>query len=365
MDRALELAERGRYGVSPNPMVGAVVVQDGRLAGEGFHRRAGGPHAEVEALAAAGTRARNADLYVSLEPCVHHGRTPPCVEAIREAGIRRVVVAARDPNPLVRGRGLELLSRAGIAVSRADRERGERARRLNERFEVWITRGRPFVLAKWAATLDGKTATQGGASRWITGPSARRRGLLLREEYDAVLVGAGTVLADDPRLTRRLRKNRTGRHRRIVLDGRLRVPDRARIFLSPEGALVVTAQPPDHPAARRLTRRGVEVWSLPGGAAGRVSLPRLLSRLAREEVTGLMVEGGAETLWGFFRAGLVDAIAAFLAPRVLGGSRAPGGVGGEGFSLSKAPGLARLATERLGPDLLVTASVVRPAGSRR
>jgi diaminohydroxyphosphoribosylaminopyrimidine deaminase/5-amino-6-(5-phosphoribosylamino)uracil reductase len=269
LDRALELAERGRLSVSPNPMVGAVIVRGGRVVGEGHHGRAGGPHAEAVALSQAGRRARGADLYVTLEPCNHFGRTAPCTVAIREAGIARVVVAIEDPNPAVEGGGIAFLRRAGIVVRRSGAEQARRAAAQNVKFLTFVRRGRPFVLAKWAATLDGRIAASDGRSRWITGEAARRRALELREEYDAVIVGAATVLADDPLLTRRLGKNR-GAHRRIVLDGRLRLPERARLLRRGEGALVVTARRADHPKARRLAARGVEVWSLSAGRGGRV-----------------------------------------------------------------------------------------------
>ena len=359
MDRALGLAERGRSGAPPNPIVGAVVVQGGRIVGHGYHRRAGGPHAERLALSEAGSRARGADLYVTLEPCNHHGRTPPCTEAILAAGVARVIVALTDPNPKVKGGGRRALSRAGVAVLRAGAGQARAAARQNEKFLTWSEKGRPFVLAKWAATLDGRIADGEGRSRWITGRQARRRALLLREEYDAVLVGSETVRTDDPRLTRRLGKNLGGSHRRIVLDGRLRLPLSARLLRQPEGLIVATARPPRHPKARRLAARGVEVWSLPDGRSGGVSIPRLLRRLARSGVTSLMVEGGATTLWSFFSAGAVDRVCAFLAPRVLGGARAPAAVGGQGFSLASAPRLEDLALERLGDDLLVTGRVAR------
>ncbi len=358
LSRTLELAERGRYTVAPNPMVGAVVARGGRVLSEAWHRRAGGPHAEIMALERAGARARGADLYLSLEPCVHFGRTPPCAPRVIQAGIARVFVAARDANPLVSGRGIRALRRAGIEVVEADRTLRRRAQRQNEKFRVWTTEGRPFVLAKWAATLDGKTATGSGESRWITGAEARRRALLLREEYDAVLVGAGTVLADDPMLTRRLGRSGRRPHRRIVVDGQLRVPASARLFRDPEGALVVTALPGDHPRARRLEAQGVAVWSVPGGQ-GRVSLARLLARLAREEVSSLLVEGGAETLWGFFRAGLVDRVAVFTAPKIFGGRTAPGGVGGKGFALARGVRIVDVEHERAGRDWLVTGRVER------
>ena len=362
--RALELAERGRYTAPPNPLVGAVVVRAGRVVGEAWHRRAGGPHAEAAALRKAGALARGADLYITLEPCAHFGRTPPCAPRIVEAGIRRVFVAAPDPNPIVSGRGVRDLRGNGIEVAFAGAEVRRRAERQNEKFRTWITRGRPFVLAKWAASLDGKTADASGRSRWITGEPARRRGLLLREEYDSILVGSGTVLADDPLLTRRLDRAGARPHRRIVLDGLLRVPEKARLFRDPEGALVVTAMPLDHPQAKRLATRGVEAWSIPG-RDGNVSLPRLLSRLAREDVSSLMVEGGAETLWRFFRARLVDRVAVFTAPKILGGSRASGGAGGRGFALSAAAQIVEVAYDRLGRDWLITGRVKPPGPPKR
>ena len=357
LDRALALAERGRYGCSPNPMVGAVVVRDGRVVGEAYHRRAGESHAEIAALASAGDGARRGDLYLTLEPCVHAGRTPPCAPAVIASGIERVIVASRDPDPRVRGRGLAALRAAGIRVVLAPPAWRRREHALNERFRTWMIRERPLVLAKWAASLDGRTAAASGQSQWITGPPARKRALLLREEYDAVLVGAGTILGDDPRLTRRLSRNRATPHWRIVLDGLLRVPASARIFRGTGERLVVTARPLSHPKARRLLSRGVRVWSLPARTRGRVDLRRLLTELARHEVSGLLVEGGAETLWSFFRAGLADRVAVFVAPRILGGSRAPGGVGGRGFDLDQTPRLKGVRVEAVGEDLLVTGRV--------
>jgi diaminohydroxyphosphoribosylaminopyrimidine deaminase/5-amino-6-(5-phosphoribosylamino)uracil reductase len=356
LSRALDLAERGRYTVAPNPMVGAIVARGGRIVAEAWHRRAGGAHAEAAALDCAGPRARGADLYLTLEPCVHSGRTPPCAPRVVESGVRRVFLASRDANPLVAGRGVAALRRAGIEVVQARGELRRRAERQNEKFRLWISRRRPFVLAKWAATLDGKTASGTGESRWITGGEARRRGLLLREEYDAVLVGSGTVIADDPLLTRRLGTAGDRLHRRIVLDGRLRAPASARLFRDPEGLLVVTTLRPDHPRARRLSERGVEVWSSPARGED-VSLRPLVVRLAGAGITSLMIEGGAETLWRFFRAGLVDAVAVFTAPRVLGGGRAPGGVGGRGFPLSRAPKIVDVRHEWVGEDWLVSGRV--------
>ncbi len=364
LDRAVELAERGRFTVSPNPMVGAVVVKSGRVIGEGFHRRAGESHAEVEALGRAGDQARGATLYVSLEPCGHQGRTPPCADAILAAGVARVVAASRDPNPLVSGRGMRRLRGRGVVTAWGGTDARARADRQNEKFRTFMELGRPFVLAKWAASLDGKIAAATGESRWISGPESRRRSLALREEYDAILVGAGTVLADDPRLTRRLGLARGTPHRRIVIDGRLRVSERAKVFADPSTAILVTSVSEDDPRARRFTRRGIAVWSLPGRSAGTASsgsvdLPKVLRRLAREAVGSVIVEGGAATLWGFFRAGLVDRVTVFLAPRILGGSAAPGGVGGPGFPLARAPRLTDLEWEKVGDDRMVSGRIAR------
>lgn len=359
LSRAIDLAERGRYTVSPNPMVGAIVARGREVVAEAWHRRAGGPHAEVVALDRAGARARGADLYLTLEPCVHFGRTPPCAPRVAESGVARVFVASRDPNPLVSGRGVRHLRAAGIRVDEVGGVVRRRAESQNEKFRLWISRGRPFVLAKWAATLDGRIASASGQSRWITGPEARRRALLFREEYDAVLVGSGTLLADDPRLTRRLGDAAGRPHRRIVLDGRLRAPATARLFREPEGVLVATAMPENHPRAKRLAARGVGVWSVPAPGGSVISLGRLLSRLAREGISSLMVEGGADTLWRFFRAGLVDRVAVFTAPVVLGGTAAPGGVGGAGFSLAGVRRITHVEHEPLGKDWLTTGLVER------
>jgi len=354
LERALTLAERGRYTVAPNPMVGAIVAKRGRILAEAWHRRAGEPHAEVTALRRAGAAARGADLYLTLEPCVHFGRTPPCAPEVVAAGIARVVIAARDPNPRVAGRGFAALRRAGVEVVRAPAALRRRAEEQNEKFFTAIARRRPFVLAKWAASLDGRIATAAGESRWITGEAARRRALLWREEYDAVLVGAGTVAADDPRLTRRLGRAGGRPHWRIVLDGRLRASEEARVFQGSGERLVATARRSDSAKARRLERRGVRVWSLPARGRGTVDLVRLLDALYREGVASVMVEGGAETLGAFFEAGLVDRVAAFVAPRLLGGRAAPGAVGGSGFALRGAPELRDARVESLGEDLLVT-----------
>lgn len=316
MRRALELAARGLGEVNPNPAVGCVVVKSGRVIGEGFHARAGGPHAEVGALAEAGRRARGGTLYVTLEPCAHQGRTPPCAPLVRDSGVARVVVAQRDPNPLVSGRGLALVRRGGATVSTGIL--AAEAARLNERFLTSARERRPFVLLKAAHTLDGRIATASGHSRWITSPAQRRQARWLRRLHDAVLVGVGTVLADDPLLLPSPRTRRP--FTRVVLDTGLRLPPASRLARTAGGrspVLVLTSRP--SPARRRpLEGAGVEVLEVPA-LAGRVSLGKALEALGARGTTSVMVEGGSEVLGSFLAARLVDEVALFRAPLLLGG----------------------------------------------
>ncbi len=326
MRRALELAARGLGETNPNPAVGCVVARDGRVVGEGWHRRAGGPHAEAVALGRAGERARGATLYVTLEPCAHFGRTPPCAPLVRESGVDRVVVAIGDPSPAVRGRGLALLRRAGIAVETG--VLGAEAARLNERFLTSARLRRPYVLLKAAITLDGRIATASGRSKWITSPGQRRQARWLRRLHDAVLVGIGTVLADDPLLlpTPRTRRGFV----RVVLDSGLRLPVRSRLVRTASArAPVLVLACRDEPARRRaLEDAGVTV--LPVEAeAGRVALRPALGVLAARDVTSLLVEGGSEALGSFLAARLVDGVALFRAPLLLGGRHSRPAFGGQ------------------------------------
>jgi diaminohydroxyphosphoribosylaminopyrimidine deaminase / 5-amino-6-(5-phosphoribosylamino)uracil reductase len=354
MKLALRLAAKGAGWVSPNPMVGAVVVNAGRVVGRGYHRRAGLPHAEVEALRAAGEAARGADLYVTLEPCNHQGKTPPCTQAILAAGVRRVVMATPDPNPRVNGGGAEFLSGRGVEVIEGVLE--AEARRLNEAWFHYLRTGRPWVVAKAACSLDGKIATAGGESQWLTGAAARAVGHRLRHRVDAIVVGVGTILADDPQLTTRLPRGRGQDPIRLVLDSRLRLPLEARILHPDSSAptwLACTSQaPPD--TIRTLKTRGVQVLVLPA-EAGRVSLPALLKELGARQVQSLLVEGGAETLGAFFDQKLVQQFNFFYAPKILGGQKAPGAVGGHGvIHLGEAHVARNLSVRRVGVDLLVS-----------
>lgn len=354
MKLALRLAAKGAGWVSPNPMVGAVVVKDGRIVGRGYHRRVGLPHAEVEALRNAGEAARGADLYVTLEPCNHQGRTPPCTQAILAAGIRRVIIAARDPNPQVTGGGAEFLAAQGVDISLGVLE--AEARQLNEAWFHWVKTGRPWVIAKAACSLDGRIATATGESQWLTGEIARAFGHRLRHQVDAILVGIGTVLADNPQLTARLPRGRSQDPIRIVLDSRLRLPLKARLVQlnSPAPTWVATTSqaPPD--TIRALEDHGVQVVVLPADA-GRVSLPALLRLLGERQVQSVLVEGGAETLGAFFDQSLVHQFNFFYAPKILGGIKAPGVVGGQGVAhLGEAHIARNIAIRRLGVDLLVS-----------
>jgi diaminohydroxyphosphoribosylaminopyrimidine deaminase/5-amino-6-(5-phosphoribosylamino)uracil reductase len=351
MRRALDLAERGRYSSSPNPMVGAVVVRRGKVAGEGFHRRAGERHAEIAALARAGRAASGATLYVTLEPCAHTGRTGPCSAAIQAAGIARVVAARRDPNPLVSGKGFRALRAAGIDVETGTLAAASAAQ--NERFDLWVKERRPFVLAKVAATLDGRIADARGKSRWISGAAARRRSLAWREEFDAILVGARTAAFDGSLLTRRLGWNRATPQRRIVLDGDFRVPESLPLFAAGGGVEVWTASSGGAAKERRLAARGVRVVRFPA-AGGGVDLRAALARLGAENVTGLIVEGGAGTLAAFHEADLIDRWAVIVAPKLLGGDAFPI-LAGAGLPLERARKLRGLVAEPLGGDLLLSA----------
>jgi diaminohydroxyphosphoribosylaminopyrimidine deaminase / 5-amino-6-(5-phosphoribosylamino)uracil reductase len=318
MERALLLAERGRGRTNPNPIVGAVVVRDGRVVGRGWHERAGGDHAEVVALREAGSQARGATLYCTLEPCAHHGRTPPCVDAIAAAGIRRCVVATRDPHDIVNGRGLRRLRAAGVAV-----EVGLLEARAREALGGYLRahrEGLPRATWKLAVTLDGKVADARGRSKWITGPASRTLVHQLRADADAIVVGAGTARADDPQLTVRL-PGVTGRAPlRVVCDTRLRLPLSLRLYGTRLARGTVVACGSDAPAApqRALEARGVMVWRLPL-AAGGVSPRALARRLAAAGRYEVLLECGPRLGTSWLRGGLVSRIALFTAPRVLGG----------------------------------------------
>ena len=354
MRAALALARRGLGTVWPNPAVGCVIAAGGRVVGRGWTQPGGRPHAETEALARAGERARGGTAYVSLEPCAHWGKTPPCAEALVAAGIGRVVAALEDPDPRVAGRGLRRLAEAGVAVDSG--LCGEEAAEINAGFLCRVRLGRPLVTLKLATTLDGRIATANGESRWITGPQARERAHLLRAAHDAVLVGTGTVLADDPQLTCRLPGLGARSPVRIVLDARLRIPSDAQVVAAarqiPTWLLTLPGADPARRA--RLIDDGVAVIEVPPDPAGGLDLAAALRALGGRGLTWLLVEGGARLAASLLRAGLVDRLAWFHAPLLLGGDGVPAIAGFGLEALAEAPGFVRAAVEEVGADVLTT-----------
>lgn len=344
MQRALALAERGRYTVSPNPMVGCVVVRDGEVIGEGWHRRAGDAHAEVEALRDIDARA--ATMYVTLEPCCHHGRTGPCSDAVIASGVRRVVIAMLDPHDVVNGGGAAALRAAGIDVTVGTLE--AEARRLNEKFVWSVTHQRPFVTIKAGMTLDGKLATVTRESQWITAEAAREASLRLREEYDAILVGSGTVVADNPRLTRRLGlAGEATQWTRVVLDGDGEIPPHARLLRDGAPTILFTSAPERHDASP-----GLDVLPV----TGRVDIESVITELQTRGIRSLLVEGGAIVHSEIIRRGLWQKMTLFVAPMIVGGADAPSLFSGEAISrLTDAYRFRFDRAEFVGSDLMITA----------
>lgn len=358
MTLALRLAAKGRGTTSPNPMVGAIVVKHGRIVGQGFHHRPGDPHAEILALRQAAAKARGATLYVTLEPCCHlKKRTPPCVPNVLQAGIRRVVVAMRDPNPLVAGKGLASLRRRGVSVTVGIARR--QAEALNRGYRHWVKTKRPYVTLKSGMTLDGQIATRLGASRWITSQQSRQEAHELRANTDAVLVGVGTVVTDNPSLTARgstgLSRLMSRQPLRVVVDSRLRAPINSKVFSEQDRAktLVVTTMFAPKSRVRALQGKGIEVLRLPG-IGGRVSLSSLIDELGRRGTTSLLVEGGSEINAAMLKAGLVQHVRLYVALALMGGNDAKGVIGGKSpIRLTDMYNLKRVQTRFVGHDLVV------------
>ncbi|MFA6564039.1 MAG: bifunctional diaminohydroxyphosphoribosylaminopyrimidine deaminase/5-amino-6-(5-phosphoribosylamino)uracil reductase RibD [Verrucomicrobiia bacterium] len=352
MERALGLARRAIGQTSPNPMVGAVVVRNRRIIGEGYHHRAGAPHAEIHALNAAGDRAKGSDLYVTLEPCSTHGRTPPCTDAIINAGIRRVVVAAVDPNPKHSGQGLELLKKAELRV-----EVGllsEEASKLNEPFNKWIRTGMPFLTVKAAMSLDGKIATRTGDSKWITGEKSRSFVQELRRGADAVMVGSGTIVADNPQLT--VRDGAIDRQPwRVVVDSRGRAALDAHVFSDEDRlrTIVFTSERAPEPWRKQLSEQGVTML-LCALRGDHLDVGDALKQLSQREIINVLVEGGGGLIGALFDARLVDKAVFFYAPKIIGGTDAPTAVEGKGIEqLKDAISLRKVEWRHLGDDLVV------------
>ena len=353
MQQALALAEKGRGWTSPNPMVGAVVVNDGRIVGRGYHQRAGGPHAEVHAIDDAGAMANGATIYVTLEPCNHFGRTPPCTRKILDAGIRRVVVAMTDPNPGVTGGGNQYLLDQGVAVTTGVCEK--EAQKLNEGFITWVSTGRPFVIAKCAATLDGRIATRSGDSKWVTGPEARGVVHRIRHAADGIMVGVQTVMADNPSLTTRLDNEKGADPVRIVLDTRLSMSPTAHMLHQDSNAPTWVVCGPEASADRRLALEAAGARVIKGALKnGRIDLTRLMDQLGDAGITSLLIEGGGTVLGSAFAAGIVSKIFFFYAPKILGGDDGIPicrGIGPE--AMQDSISVHDLTVSQVGPDVML------------
>jgi len=363
MKRALSLAARGKGKTSPNPMVGAVIVNQGRVVGEAYHQQAGKPHAEILALHEAGPRARGGVLYVTLEPCCHsHKRTPPCVPLLIQSGLTRICVAMADPNPQVSGQGIHMLKRAGLQVTVGVLE--EEAQQLNAVYRHWITTGRPFVIVKGAMTLDGKIATRTGQSKWITGDQARQDVHRVRSQVDAVMVGIGTVLADNPELSARGPKGGTGARAgrqpvRVVLDSRLRLPLKAKIlqWVHEQPTIVCTTVQASPKKVQMLRERDVQVWVLPQ-KNGRVSLKASLTQLGTKGMSSLLLEGGSTLNASALHEGLVNQVRLYIAPLLMGGQDAKSLIGGVSpKTLEQAWRLVNPELKKIGQDWLLTANI--------
>lgn len=357
MRRALRLARKAIGWTSPNPPVGAVIVKGNSLIAEGYHEGAGKPHAEAVALAKAGEKAEGATLYVTLEPCDHYGRTPPCTQAIIAAKVQRVVVGTVDPNPIVNGRGIARLKAAGIEVTVGVLE--EEAKELIAPFAKFITQRIPFITLKLAMSADGKIATRTRESKWLTGELARRYAHKLRHEHDAVMVGVGTVLTDDPQLNVRLVKGKVKQPIRVVVDSQARTPPTAKVIRSADTPCIiaVTEKAPNE-RVEALRRAGAEVWQLPSDSNGQVDLRELLKQLAERDIVSVLVEGGSELSGSFVKQGLVDRVILFIAPLLIGGRNAVPAIGGEGVDkLTDALRLTKIRLRRLGEDLVLEAKV--------
>lgn len=353
MKLALDLASTAKGKTNPNPLVGAVLVKDGMIVGSGLHRKAGEPHAEVHAFRMAGEHAKGATLYVTLEPCSHFGKTPPCANLVKESGVSRVVIAMRDPNPLVAGRGIKMIEEAGIQVEVGLLE--EEAKKLNERFIHNMIHRTPFIISKIAMTLDGKIAAYNGHSKWVTGEESRKKVHYLRDEVDGILVGIGTVLADDPMLTTRIPEG--GRNPvRMIIDSQLRTPLQAKITNCSEAQTWIFAgEDADQEKVEMLKQKGVRVFLVPKAEKG-LDLHCIMKELFSNGITDVLVEGGSELNASFLRAGLINKFQVYIAPKILGGRHSLTPYTGDDVdSMEAAISVDFESIERVGEDLFLTA----------
>jgi len=318
MSQTLDLAQKGRLSVSPNPMVGCLIVKNGEVIAEGYHQQAGGPHAEIAALNKAGANAKNATVYVNLEPCCHHGRTPPCTDALINAGVKEVFIACLDPNPLVAGKSIKILANAGIKTQVGLLE--SQAKKLNEIFFHYITEQKPFVIAKWAMSFDGKTSVHSEDDKKISNSSSHQHAHGLREQVDAILIGASTAIQDDPLLTVRLEgQTKHKQPLRIVLAGRRQLPFHLKLFDSSLAGktLIVTTDQADANWLKEATAKNINIFIAPQNAAGKIHLPALLQELGKREITSVLVEGGKSVHESFFQENLVNRVHVYLAPTII------------------------------------------------
>ena len=363
MERALDLARSALGTTSPNPAVGALIIKDSVIVGEGFTQPPGDDHAEIVALKAAGAAARGATLFTTLEPCCHQGRTPPCTKAIIEAGISTICIAAVDPNPKVNGKGIKEMADAGITVQSGDRQEG--AEQIIEAYSHFIKTGRPFVVAKFATSLDGKIATTSGDSKWITSQASRSHANALRGQYDAIMVGVNTVIEDDPQLTLRQGDAPSIRQPlRIVVDSHGRTPPSARLLREAGQTLIAAV---DVEATRRhsLEEGGADILLVAPSTHGGVDLGDLLQTLAERDITGVMVEGGGRLLGSLFDLGFVDKVLALVSPTIIGGASSPSPVSGRGATrMSEALRLERTTIEVFGGDVFIAGYPIKKAGGQ-
>ncbi|MCK5851699.1 bifunctional diaminohydroxyphosphoribosylaminopyrimidine deaminase/5-amino-6-(5-phosphoribosylamino)uracil reductase RibD [bacterium] len=354
LKRAIKLAVKGKYSCSPNPMVGAVIIADGKIVGEGFHKRAGEPHAEINAINDAKDKTKNATLFVTLEPCCTHGRTPPCTEAIIKAGIKRVVIGTIDPNPLHAGKALDILQNAGIEVELINDPECEK---LNENFNYFISTGLPFIHAKWAMTLDGKIATRTGNSKWISCDESRKLVHKLRAECDAIMTGSGTVLKDDPQLNVRL-EGKWRQPIKVIIDSKCQTPLKAKILKSGAKTIIACGKNASLEKIRELENAGAKIIKISTGANNKIILPELFKKLAAENISSVFVEGGGSLLGAMFDNKLVNKATVFIAPKIIGGIESLSPVGGIGIgNINDSIELDDLHLKHIGCDIMLQSNI--------